>query len=227
MANVNLYGFLRTDTGDQIPLRVDTVAEGTEVTVGTDAALTTTSQDVGTYKPGATITSGEIVTSGAGIGYAYILRQGVVLSVMIPNSPGVSNREAKLSVPVVLRPGDQVRVLPLLTAGRTAALLVHTNQGNSRIFTGTPSGAGTTNLLDITDSNSIGDTLQGQTITSACLLTIDGGKISSSGGCWIRNASGQLAAAVPASNPQVVEPMWSSVFIPISLNYTATIVTTS
>ena len=95
----------------------------------------------------------------------------------------------------------------------------------SRIFTGTPSGAGTTNLLDITDSNSIGDTLQGQTIVQAVFLSIDGSKIISSGGAWIRSASGQLAGAVPASNPTAVEPMPSSVMIPIALNYTATVVT--
>lgn len=224
MANVTIVGYLRTNTGDQIPLRTDSVAEGTETTITTDANLTTTAQDVGTYKPGVSVMSGEI-TAPNGVAYAYILRQGVVLSVMIPNVAGVSNREAMLSSPVVLRPGDQIRVLANTATNRTASLLVHTSQGVSRIFTGTPSGAGTSNLLDITDSNSIGDTLQGQTIVNACLLTVDGGKVVSSGGCWIRNASGQLAGAIPASNPTTLEPMWSNVFIPIELNFTATIVT--
>ena len=224
MANVTIVGYLRTNSGDQIPLRTDAVAEGTETTILTDSNLTTTAQDVGTYKPGVTVMSGEL-TAPNGVAYAYILRQGIVLSVMVPNVAGVSNAEAKLSVPVVLRPGDQVRVLANTATNRTASLLVHTSAGNSRIFTGTPSGAGTTNLLDITDSNSIGDTLQGQTIVNACLLTVDGGKIVSSGGCWIRNASGQLAGAIPASNPTTVEPMWSTVSIPIALNFTATVVT--
>ena len=222
MANVTIVGYLRTNTGDQIPLRTDSVAEGTETTITTDSNLTTTAQDVGTYKPGATVMSGEICAPN-GVSFCYILRQGIVLSVMIPNVAGVSNQEAMLSSPVVLRPGDQVRVLANTAANRTAALLVHTSQGNSRIFTGLPTGAGTTNLLDITDNNSIGDTLQGQTITRACLLTVDGGKVVSSGGCWIRNASGQLAGAIPASNPTTVEPMWSSVNIPIALNFPATI----
>jgi len=224
MANVTIVGYLRTNTGDQIPLRTDSVAEGTETTITTDANLTTTAQDVGTYKPGVMIMSGEI-TAPNGVAYAYILRQGVVLSVMVPNVAGVSNSEAVLSSSVTLRPGDQVRVLANTASNRTASLLVATSQGNSRIFTGTPSGAGTTQLLDITDSNSIGDTLQGQTIVNACLLTVDGGKIVSSGGCWIRNASGQLAGAIPASNPTTVEPMWSSVSIPIALNFTASVVT--
>ena len=224
MANVTIVGYLRTNTGDQIPLRTDSIAEGTESTITTDSNLTTTAQDVGTYKPGVTVSSGEI-TAPNGVAYAYILRQGVVLSVMVPNVAGVSNSEAILSQPVVLRPGDQVRVLANTATNRTASLLVATSTGTSRIFTGTPSGAGTTQLLDITDSNSIGDTLQGQTIVNACLLTVDGGKVVSSGGCWIRNASGQLAGAIPASNPTTVEPMWSSVSIPIALNFTASIVT--
>ena len=162
-----------------------------------------------------------------GVAYAYILRQGLVLSVLVPNVSGVSNSEAMLSQSVVLRPGDEVRVLALTASARNASLLVHTSAGNSRIFTGTPSGAGTTSLLDITDSNDIGDTLQGQTIVQACLITIDGSKIVSSSGCWIRNASGQLAGAVPSSNPAKVEPMWSSVNIPIALNFTASVVTSS
>ena len=78
MANVTIVGFLRTNTGDQIPLRTDSVAEGTETTITTDANLTTTAQDVGTYKPGVSVMSGEI-TAPNGIAYAYILRQGVVL----------------------------------------------------------------------------------------------------------------------------------------------------
>lgn len=224
MASVTITGYLRTNTGDQIPLRTDSVAEGTETTITTDANLTVTAQDVGTYKPGVQVMSGEIVAPN-GVAYAYILRQGLVLSVIIPNVAGVSNREAMFSVPVTLRPGDQIRVMASTAASRLTSLLVHTNAGNSRIFTGTPSGAGTTNLLDITDNNSIGDTLQGQTIVQACLLTVDGGKIVSSSGAWIRNASGQLAGAIPSSNPTTLEPMWSSVFIPIGLNFTATVVT--
>jgi len=60
MANVTICGFLRTNTGDQIPLRTDSVAEGTETTITTDAALTVVAQSVGNYKPNVTVMSGEI-----------------------------------------------------------------------------------------------------------------------------------------------------------------------
>ena len=224
MANVTVSGYLRTPSGDQIPLRNDGQAEGTAFTLTTDTNLTTTAQNIGNYKPGATVVSGEIFAPN-GVSYAYILRQGIIVGWMIPNKNGVSNREQPMSMPVVLRPGDTLRVLVIAAASRNAALLVKTSAGMSRIFVGTPSGAATTNLLDLQDSTSIGDTLQGQTIVQAAFLSVDGSKIVSSGGAWIRNASGQLAGSVPASNPTAVEPMISSVSIPIELNWTATVVT--
>lgn len=225
MANVTVVGYARTTGGDQIPLRVDSQAEGTEFSLTTDTNLTVTAQDIGTYKPGATLTSIEVFAPN-GISYAYILRQGVILAWASVNVAGVNNMEQNLCVPVNLRPGDTIRVLALTATARDAALCVYTSQGVARIFTGTPSGAGTTNLTDLQDSsNEIGDTLQGQTVMKAMFTSVDGSKIVSSGGAWIRNASGQLAGVVPASKPSVVEPMISDVMIPISLNWTASVVT--
>ena len=225
MANTTVVGYARTTGGDQIPLRVDSQAEGTEFSLTTDVNLTVTAQDVGTYKPGSTITSIEVFGVN-NINYCYVLRQGVILAWGSVNVAGVNNQELSLCAPVTLRPGDTIRVLTLAAASRNAALCVYTSSGVARIFTGTPSGAGTTNLTDLQDSsNNIGDTLQGQTIVKAMFITVDGSKIVSSGGAWIRNASGQLAGVVPASNPIKVEPMISNVLIPIALNFTASVVT--
>jgi len=224
MANVTVTGYARTMQGDQIPLRGDTKAEGTEFTLQTDTNLTTTAQDVGTYMPGATVVSIEVFSPN-GISYCYLLRQGVILAWGSVNVAGVNNQEMSLCTPVQLRPGDTLRVMPLAAASRNAALCVYTSSGVSRIFTGTPAGAATTDLTDLTDGNSIGNTLQNQTIVKAMFTSVDGGKIVSSGGAWIRNASGQLAGAIPASNPTTVEPMISNVLIPIELNWTATVVT--
>ena len=225
MANTSVVGYARTTGGDQIPLRVEAQAEGTEFSLTTDVNLTVTAQDVGTYKPGSTITSIEVFGVN-NINYCYVLRQGVILAWGSVNVAGVNNQELSLCAPVTLRPGDTIRVLTLAAASRNAALCVYTSSGVARIFTGTPSGAGTTNLTDLQDSsNNIGDTLQGQTIVKAMFITVDGSKIVSSGGAWIRNASGQLAGVVPASNPIKVEPMISNVLIPIALNFTASVVT--
>ena len=225
MASTTVVGYARTTGGDQIPLRVDSQAEGTEFSLTTDTNLTVTAQDIGTYKPGATVTSLEIFGVN-GISYCYILRQGVILAWGSVNVAGVNNQELSLCAPVTLRPGDTVRVLTLAANARNAALCVYTSSGVARIFVGTPSSSGTTSLVDLQDSsNEIGDTLQGQTIIKAMFTSVDGGKIVSSGGAWIRNASGQLAGVIPASNPIKAEPMISNCFIPISLNWTASVVT--
>lgn len=225
MANTTVVGYARTTGGDQIPLRVDSQAEGSEFSLTTDVNLTITAQDVGTYKPGSTVTSIEVFGVN-GISYCYILRQGIILAWGSVNVAGVNNQELSLCAPVSLRPGDTIRVLTLAAASRNAALCVYTNRGVARIFTGTPSGSGTTQLTDLQDSsNNIGDTLQGQTIVKAMFTSVDGSKIVSSGGAWIRNASGQLAGVIPASNPIKVEPMITMCNIPIALNWTASVVT--
>ena len=224
MVNTTVVGYARTMAGTQIPLRNDSQAEGTEFSLTTDTNLTVTAQDVGTYKPGATITSLEIFGVN-GISYCYVLRNGVILTWGSVNVGGVNNQEMALCRPVQLIPGDDIRVLTLAAASRNAALCVYTNQGIARIFVGTPAGAATTQLVDLQTGNAIGETLQGQTIVKAMMTTVDGTKVVSSGGAWIRNSSGQLQAAVPASNPIKVEPMISEVVIPISLNWTASMVT--
>lgn len=224
MATTTVIGYARCALGTQIPLRVDGQAEGTEFSLTTDTNLTVTAQEVGTYKPGATITAIEVFGVN-NISYCYVLRNGLILSWGSVNVGGVNNSEMLLCQPVQLIPGDDIRVLTLAAASRNAALCVYTNQGISRIFIGTPAGAATTQLLDLQTGNSIGESLQNQVIVKAMMTTIDGTKVVSSGGAWIRNSSGQLQAAVPASSPVKVEPMISNVQIPISLNWTASMVT--
>lgn len=223
MASTTVVGYARTMGGDQIPLRVDSQPEGTEFSLTTDTNLTVTAQDIGTYKPGSTITSVEVFGVN-GISYCYILRQGTILAWGSVNVAGVNNSEMSLCAPVQLRPGDTVRVLTLAASSRATALCVYTSSGMARIFTGVAA-SGTVQLTDLQDaSNSIGDTLQGQVIVKAMAINSDGSKVVSSGGIWVRNASGQLAGCIPVSNPQSVEPMISNVSIPISLNWTASIV---
>ena len=224
---VTVVGYAITNTGIQIPLKNESVTNGTEFTLQTDSDVTTTSQDIGTYAPGQTITSLEVYAPTS-VSYVYVLRQGVILSFGSPNVAGISNSASPLCAPVTLRPGDQVRCLSLSTSARNAALCVYTNTGTCRIFVGTPAGAATTNLNDLQDSNnSIGDTLQGQSIVKALFTSVDGSKIVSSGGAWIRNASAQVVGIIPASSPQSVEPMITNCMVPISLNWNATVVTSS
>lgn len=224
---VTVVGYAVTNTGVQIPLRNDSVTNGTEFTLQTDSNVTTTAQDIGTYAPGQMLTQIEVFAPSS-ISYAYVLRQGTILAWASVNAADVNNMAQNLCAPVLLRPGDQIRVLSLTATARNAALCVYTAQGTSRIFIGTPSGAGTTQLNDLQDTNnSIGDTLQGQRIVKAMFTSVDGSKIVSSGSAWVRNASAQVVGLVPATSPAKAEPMISDVSIPIELNWTATVVTSS
>lgn len=228
MATITCIGYARTNTGSQIPLS-SSMSEGTETTLTTDATVTVTAQDVGTYMPGATITSIEVFGLN-NISYAYVLRQGVILSWASVNVQGVSNSEMPLCAPVQLRPGDTIRVLCQAAAGKVVSLCTYSNNGVARIFTGTRSGSAastTTDLVDLQNTdNNIGDTLQSTTVIKAMLTGVVPTKgLLSSGGAWIRNASSQIAGVVPLSNPAKCEPMISDVNIPISLNWTASIVT--
>ena len=225
MANVTISGYARTNTGTAIPLRAASQAEGSEVSVGTDASFTTTSQDIGSYMPGATILSLEMFAPN-GILYAFVLRQGIVLSWASVNTTGVNSKEQMLSVPVQLRPGDTIRCKAVTAASRDTALCVTTNQGVSRIFvaTGAAGAFPGEELVDLQNSaNGIGDTLQGQTIIRA-IYNAGGSQAqmpTHCGGAMILNASSQLAGVIPATNPVNVEGLISSVNIPISLNWSA------
>jgi len=224
---VVVVGTLITTGGDEIPLREDSASNGTEFSLNTDSNVTTVATDIGSYKPGTTITHG-FITATNNVSYAYVLRQGVVLSIIPVAAAGVQGELLPLSTPVTLRPGDDVRVLPVAAASRNAALCVKTNTGMSRIFVVTPSGGATNELVDLQNSaNGIGDTLQGMTVTMASFSSVDGIKLVSGGGAWIRNPSGQVVGAIPATNVSKAPVQMSKCSIPIALNFEAQCITSS
>ena len=57
---VTVVGYAVTSTGVQIPLRNDSVTNGTEFTLQTDSNVTTTAQDIGTYAPNQTLQAIEV-----------------------------------------------------------------------------------------------------------------------------------------------------------------------
>ena len=175
--------------------------------------------------PGARVVSG-LVTALNGISYAYILRQGLILCTIPVCVNGVASSTPALCKPVTLMPGDVLRVLTLTASERDCALIVYTNRGTSRIFTGTPASGTTTQLLDLQTLNALGNTLQGQVITHAVFTSIDGTKIESpGGGAQVFDNLGNMAGAVTCSDPASVQPMMSSEMIPVALNFTASVLT--
>lgn len=110
MTTQTAVGVLVTNAGS-IPLETS-VTDGTETEVKTDATYTVTSQSIGTYAAGQTVTGGFIQVD-TGISYAYILRNGRVLSV-IHSLSSKSLGGGKGAMPCkafTLIPADVLRVL--------------------------------------------------------------------------------------------------------------------
>jgi hypothetical protein len=226
MTTQNVTGVLNCSSGFKIPLNA-TITDDAEASLTTDTAFTVTAQNIGDFAPGQTVTSG-IVTAGANISYAYILRKGLILSLVPFAVKGVACGTPNLSRPVTLVPGDQLRVFTMVAAGRNASLAVVTNQGVPRIFIGTAAGAATTQLVDLQTGNTIGETLTGQVITMAQFTSVDQALITSvAGGAQVTMSNGNLSGAVPATDPIEAQPYMKPCSIPVALNFTAQYITSA
>ena len=160
--------------------------------------------------------------------YSYILRKGLILSLVPFAVKGVACGNPALHRAVTLQPGDQLRVFTMVASGRNASLAVVTNQGVPRIFIGTAAGAATTQLLDLQTSNTIGETLNGSVIVQAQFTSIDQALITSvAGGCQVTMSNGNLSGAVPASDVIIVQPYLKPASIPVALNFTAQYITSA
>jgi len=226
MTTQNVTGVLNCSSGFKIPLAA-TITDGTEVALTTDVAFSITSQQIGDFAPGQTVVSG-LITAGVNMSYCYILRKGLILSLVPWAVKGVACGNPALHRAVTLQPGDQLRVFTMVASGRNAALSVVTNQGVPRIFIGTAAGAATTQLLDLQTGNTIGETLNGSVVTQAYFTSIDQALITSvAGGAQVTMSNGNLSGAVPASDPIIVQPYLKPASIPVALNFTAQYITSA
>ena len=102
--------------------------------------------------------------------------------------------------------------------------MYYTNAGVSRIAVVTPTGGATNSLVDLQTGNSIGDTVQGQTIVKAMSTSVDGSKIETNG-AYVINAKGNVVGAVPMVDPSKMQPMFMDYRIPVDLNFQAQFLT--
>ena len=219
MANVNVSGILNCSDGTIIPLSA-TLAEGTEAALTTNTSYTVTASNVGDYAPGKVIVSG-FIQADHNISYAYILRQGLIASILPVGVKGLACKAPlPLCQPFQLQPGDIVRVLPLTAASRATATCVYTNQGVYRIFD-VASASGNVEPVDLQTNNSVGDTLQGQVIIKAMCTagSLGNTELVDAGGSLMLNEKGMPVGAVPANSPANENVYWSDVSIPVALNY--------
>lgn len=218
MATNTVNGILTCRDGFQIPLKAE-IAEGSETDLTTDSVYTVQAQQIGDYGMGRTVTSG-LVTADNGISYCYILRQGLVAALIPMGLKGSAFEAANLCQPFTLQAGDRLRVLTLTATARNAALMYYTNQGVSRIAIVTPTGAATNELVDLQTGNSIGDTVQGQTIVKAMSSSVDTSKVETPGAVVV-DSLGNVVGAVPMVSPGPMQPMFNRYSIPVNLNFKA------
>jgi len=223
MATNTVTGNLVCSDGTNIPLKLD-LAEGTETSLTTDTAYTVAAQNVGDFAPGKTVVSG-LVSCDNGVGYCYILSQGLVAAIVPWSVKGaVTDGSPALCQPYTLKAGDIVKVMNNTAADREASMAVYTARGVSRIFHVTPTGGATNELVDLQTGNSIGDTLQGDRIVKWFGTSVDAAKIETQG-FFVVDALGNVIGSCAAGSPIVQQPSFSPASTAIALNYKAQFLT--
>tara|TARA_R110000824_G_scaffold383615_2_gene577269 strand:+ start:40 stop:741 length:702 start_codon:yes stop_codon:yes gene_type:complete len=233
MADTDVTGSIRFSDGTSVPLENLAMTESatglasTAVELQTDATFTVSAQSLGTYAQGKTITHAQILVQTSGSN-AYVDRQGLPIAFIPICRAGVSNLGLQqLCKSVRLMPGDRIMVANAANATRTASFIACCSDGTERAFVATPSGAATTSLVDTVTGNSIGNTLQGKTITRAMMQSIDGILLTSGGGVTIVNAQGSVVGVLPATNQTLAQSQWVPFNTQIQLNFDAQVVTSA
>jgi hypothetical protein len=227
MANVTVKAQFMLSTGELISMS-GTLAEGTESELQTSTTYSTASTSLGQFANGKVIT--QIVqppTAPNGIAYAYIERRGAILCIIPVAIDGVQSEGCAMPFSFPLQAGDTLQVLANTASNRTFAYSVITGNNVHAIFSGTPSGAGNTDLTHILSSQSIGQSLTGQRVVSHMATSVDGAKLST-GGVLCLNDRGLPVGGVSATVPQNLQTkMQSYGGYAVNLNFVARVTTSS
>jgi hypothetical protein len=224
MANVSVHSTLLLGNGTVVDLQT-TLAEGAfgELKTSTDFAVAATS--LGTFADGQVIASVLVPpTAPNGVaGVAYINRRGMIAA-LIPTA--IDGQVAHQGGPLGFRlaAGDTLQVMPLVAASRVFTYAVKTAQGTCAVFQGTPSGAGTTSLSHILTGQSLGESLQGQTITMHLATSVDGSKLSNGSVLHLNDRALPIGSCA-AVNPAAQQVSFMSAGAPVGLNHIAQVIT--
>ena len=225
MANVTVHSTIMLNTGELVDLSA-TLTEGTEGELTTSTTYSVSAVSLGQFADGKTITSVllPVTAPNGGSGYAYIDRRGSIAA-LLPMAVDGQIAHPGGAMGFTLQAGDTVRVLTNTAANRVFCYSVKTNAGVCAIFSGTPSGAGNTDLTHIKSGQGLGTSLVGQSIVNHYATSVDGSKLSS-GGVLILNDKGLPVGGSPAVNmiTQQVQPH-SLGGARIALNFVARVTT--
>ena len=102
--------------------------------------------------------------------------------------------------------------------------MVHTNRNQARVFaldvSDSTSNYGT--LVDVITGNDLGDSLQGQIIVKA--MAVCENFVYSPGIVFVDNQNNVIGTC-GAESPELLNPTWQNVNIPVQLNYSVKVLT--
>ena len=227
MANVTVKAQFMLNTGELVSMS-GTLSEGTQSELQTSTTYSTAATSLGQFANGKVITS--IVqppTAPNGIAYAFVERRGAIVCAIPVAIDGVQGEGCAMPFAFPLQAGDTLQVLANTAANRTFAYTVITSSNVHAIFSGTPSGAGNTDLTHILSGQSIGQSLTGQRVVSHMATSVDGSKLST-GGVLCLNDRGLPVGGVSATVPQNLQTKYQQIGgYAVNLNFVARVTTSS
>ena len=233
MASVTVKAQLMLNDGSIVSMS-STCVEGTETELVTSTTYAVSATSLGQFADGKTIVSFiQPVSAPNGIAYAYINRRGSIVAICpIAHEGQVQTAPLPLCgmSGFQLQAGDTLQVMANTASDREFAFMVRTSQGVNAIFSGTPSGAGNTDLTHILSAQAAGTSLVGQTITMQASSSVDAGNSKlSTGGVLILDDKGLPVNGCTAVNPQEQLTLWSkpASMTQIGLNFVARVSTSS
>lgn len=227
MANVSVKAQLLLNTGEVVSC-LTTMAEGTETELLTGTTYATAATSIGQFANGKVITQLiQAPTAPNGISYAYLERRGAIISVIPVSIDGKQAAPCPMPAQIVLQAGDVIRVMASTAASRLFSYNVITSNGVHAIFSGTPTGAGNTDLTHILSGQQIGQALTGMRVAAHLATSVDGAKLST-GGILCLNDRGLPVGGCTATVPQNLQPKLNMMGgYNVNLNFVARVTTSS
>lgn len=221
MADVDGFGQLVMRGGSIVPLSNAALTEGTAEEIQTDANFVGAAQNAGTFAT-QSLPSPIVVRAGitatTDMTYAYIRSAGKIKAALPVSGLACGNMPAPLPYPVRLVSGDSVLAMANASTDREIAVSVACTNGEYHVFAVTPTGLAAENeLVSILTNQSVGETLQGRTISHA--FGMHGfGALTVSSPAYFLNGSGVPIGSITTNDPAVDTGTFLVCQVPIALN---------
>jgi len=227
MADVDSTGVLVSTRFHVIPLGNTAQTEGSLEEIQTDSNWTGTSQSAGEYGTtfGPYMVAAAKISAENQVSYAFI-RSGGAIKAMLPISKTCrAGGPFPLPKPVNLAAGDQVVMVANTSSDREVALSVCCASGRYAGFAITPSGAAQNELVHVISGQSLGQTLEGETIIAAFVSSEGSEEIISGSGVFIVDGSDRVVGSVAATDTIHDAAVFQPTRIPVLLNTRAIVQT--